>query len=232
MVVLAALAATGAVMRVIAPPAGGNVAPGGLRTVAADLAWVRANAEWERRDAARTRTWLNLVVALDPRPIYFWVNGARMMAYDFSAWRIAGEGGRERAGAARVAAIEAQEARRAIGFLEQAMAIYPDSAALWIERANIELNGLHDLAAAAESYRRASGLPRAPYFAARLHAELLRRLGRKEEARAWLVRLHPHLPPDDVAAEADLVLARIGELERELGVPADQAYRADRSDDK
>ncbi|HVU24260.1 MAG TPA: hypothetical protein VHE13_09060 [Opitutus sp.] len=210
--VVLALAATGAAMRWIAPPPGRTNAPGGLRTVAADFAWLRTNVEWERRDAARTRLWLNVVVALDPRPLYFWVNGARMMAYDFPAWQRA-DGGAP-AGT-----------REALEFLRRAMAVHPDSAALWIERANVELNGTHDLAAAAASYRHASELPGAPYFCARLHAELLRRLGRKTEALAWLARLHPRLPPDDEAAEANVVLARIRELERELGVPAAHAYR-------
>lgn len=96
---------------------------------------------------------------------------------------------------------------------------------LWIEQANIELNRLGDTAAAAESYRRAWEQPRAPYYAARLHAELLRRLDRKAEALAWLVKLHTHLSPSDEAAGADLVLARIRDLERELGVPTGQGYR-------
>ncbi|HWA86039.1 MAG TPA: hypothetical protein VG710_07455, partial [Opitutus sp.] len=76
-IVIAALAATGAAMNAIMP-GGESPTPGGLRAVAADLAWLRANSAWEQRDPARTRTWLNLVVALDPRPAYFWINGARM----------------------------------------------------------------------------------------------------------------------------------------------------------
>ena len=89
---------------------------------------------------------------------------------------------------------------------------------------NIELNRLDDLAGAAESYRRAWEQPNAPYYAARLHGELLRRLGRKPAALEWLRGLHPQLPPGDESAGADLVLARIRRLERELGVPPEQAY--------
>jgi hypothetical protein len=68
-------------------------------------------------------------------------------------------------------------------------------------------------------------MPGGPYYAARLHAEMLRRAGRKAEALAWLVQLHPQLPRNDEAAAADVVLERIRELEHELGVPADRAYR-------
>jgi hypothetical protein len=112
----------------------------------------------------------------------------------------------------------------AVAHLEAAMAFHPASAALWIERANIELHRIRDPAAAAESYRRAWQQPHAPYYAARIHAELLRRLGRKAEALDWLVQLHPSLPAGDDAAARDTVLERIRELERELRVPAARAF--------
>jgi hypothetical protein len=201
-----------------------DAAAGGLRTFAADVTWLRANDAWERRDARRTEALLRLTVALDPQPLYFWLNGARMMAYDFPSWRSGvGVEGRGR-DAGRRRRIETEDARRALEFLERARARHPASAALWIERGNIELNALHDPGAAAESYRRASEQPDAPYFTARVYAELLRRLGRKAEALAWLEALLPRLPQDDEAAAADLVLARIRALERELGVPAERAY--------
>ncbi len=88
---------------------------------------------------------------------------------------------------------------------------------MWIERANIELHRLHDLAAAAESYRQASQQPDAPYYAARIEAELLRRIGRKAEALACLTELYPRLPAADENAGAALVLSRIRSLEVELG---------------
>jgi len=198
---------------------------GGFRTLAADLVWLRANVDWERRDAPATENLLRLATAIDPRALYFWINGARIMAYDMPAWRIAAAGGYDRVPAWQRAGIASEQAQRALGFLDQATAQHRASAALWIERANIELNCLHDVAAAAESYRRAAEQPGAPYYAARLHAELLRRLGRKAEALAWLVRLHPRLPRGDEAAAADVVLARIRTLERELAVPAAQAYQ-------
>jgi hypothetical protein len=197
---------------------------GGFRTIVADCVWLRAYASWERSDAPATATLLRLTTALDPRPLGFWLNGARIMAYDIPVWRIAALGGDSVPGAVR-RHIGEEQARRALDYLDAAMMHHPASAALWIERAAIELNRLHDLAAAAKSYRRAAAQPDTPYYAARLHAELLRRLGRKAEALAWLKQLHPHLPPHDRAAQAGRVLARIRMLERELRVPAAQAYR-------
>jgi len=105
------------------------------------------------------------------------------------------------------------------------MKFHPASSEIWIERANIELNCVEDVAAAAESYRRAWGLPGSPYYAARLHAQLLRRLGRNSEALAWLVGLHPRLPSPDKLAGADVVLERIRELEEKLGVAAEKSYQ-------
>jgi len=199
---------------------------GGFRAIAADFTWLRVYVIWETRDLPATETLLRLVTALDPRPLYFWLNGARIVAYDMTAWRIAAAGGYDAVPVALQERIGVEQARLALRRLDEAMAFHPASAELWIERANLELNRLHDTAAAAASYRRAAEQPGAPYYAARLHAELLRRFGRKAEALAWLVKLHPRLPRNDEAACADLVLERIRQLERELRVAPEAAYQA------
>ncbi len=196
---------------------------GGFRAIVADFTWLRLHVIWEQRDLAATDTLLRLVTTIDPRPLYFWVNGARIIAFDMTAWRIAEAGGHDLLSAVQRDRLGAEQARLAIRLLEEAMTFHPDNAALWIERANIELNRLRDSAAAAESYRKAWEQPGAPTYAARLHAELLRRLGRKAEALVWLTRLHPQLPPEEEGTE--LVLSRIRDLERELGVPVMQTYR-------
>ena len=198
---------------------------GGFRAAAADFLWLEVYGAAEEHDLPATESLVHLVTVIDPRPLYFWLNGAGIMAYDMPAWRIEAAGGYDRVPATVQTRIGQEQARRALQLLEAATRFHPASAAPWIERANIELNRLGDPAAAAESYRRASEQPGAPYFAARLHAELLRRLGRKADALAWLVKLHPQLPPAEESAGAGLVLARIRELERELGVPAGQTYR-------
>jgi hypothetical protein len=200
---------------------------GGFRALVADAAWLQMYTRWERRDLPGCETLLRLVGSLDPRPLYFWLNGARIMAYDFTAWRIVAAGGYESVAAAEQERVGREQAHLALRHLDAAMQFHPASADLWIERANVQLR-VGDLAAAADSYRRAWEQPNAPFYAARLHAEMLRRLGRKREALAWLVQLHPQLPPDVPAAAADVVRARIDELERELAVPAGQRYRVAR----
>lgn len=198
---------------------------GGFRALVADGAWIQMYAMWERRDLPGTETLARLVTTIDPRPVYFWLNAARIVAYDFPAWRIQAAGGYEGVPADVQQKISHEQARAALRHLEAAMGFHPASVELWVERANIELNRLGDLLAAAESYRRAWELPRAPYYTARLRAEVLRRAGRKHEALDWLVQLHPGLPPGDSGAAADVVLERIRELERELGVAAERLYR-------
>lgn len=198
---------------------------GGFRALVADAAWIKMYVSWEARDLPAVQTLIQLVAALDPRPVYFWLNGARILAYDLPVWRVEAAGGFESVAAPAQERIGREQAALGLRHLDAAMVFHPASADLWIERANIELNKLRDLAAAAESYRRAWEQPHAPVYAARLHGELLRRQGKKTEALAWLVKLHPQLPPDPDAGGADVVLHRIRELERELGVVPEQAYR-------
>ena len=198
---------------------------GGFRALVADVVWVRMYVLWERQDMPGTQSLIQLVTAIDPRPLYFWLNGARILAHDFSAWRIEAAGGYEAVGPTVEARVSREQGRLALALLDAAMAYHPASADLWIERANIELHRMQDLAAAAESYRRAWEQPRAPYYAARLYAELLRRQGRKAEALDWLVKLYPTLPPGNDAAARDTVLDRIRDLERELNIPPARAYQ-------
>ena len=198
---------------------------GGFRALVADASWVRMYVAWEARDLPATETLLGLVTTLDPRPVYFWLNGARIMAYDFPAWRIETAGGFTAVSPAIQAKFKQQQGEAALQQIDRAMRYHPLSADLWVERANIQLNQLKDLAGAAESYRRAWQQPRAPYFAARLHGELLRRAGRSAEALAWLVKLHPELPTNDEGAGGPVVLGRIRDLERELAVPANNRYQ-------
>ena len=198
---------------------------GGFRALVADAAWIKMYASWEARDLPAVQTLIYFVSAIDPRPAYFWINGARILAYDLPVWRVEAAGGFAAVAVPVQERIAREQAALALKHLDAATTFHPASPDLWIERANIELNKLRDLAAAAESYRRAWEQPRAPYYAARLHAELLRRQGKKAEALAWLVQLHPTLPADPEVGKEDVVLQRIRDLERELGVAPERAYQ-------
>lgn len=193
---------TGGVLRMV----------GGLRAAASGLLWLRANLAWERRDTAATTALVELTVATDERPLYFWLNGARMLAYDLPAWQLT-----EDQPVAVQRAIVRAGAEAALAFLERGRAIHPEAADLTVEMAIIRLRRLEDREGAAALFRRAAGQPGAPYCAARIHAELLRELGRPAEALAWLEQVLPGLPADDPAAGRDVVLARIKALEADCG---------------
>ena len=186
---------------------------GGGRTLTADLLWLKTNLAWEHEDLAATRAWLDLVVAVDERPDYFWLNGARIIAYDMPVWR-------ERAQAGAPAAIgkraREEQAQAALKFLQRALELRGPNAALYGEMAGIQLRVRHDPAHAAEYFRLAAECPGAPFYAARIYAELLISLDRKREARDWLRQLLPQLPADQPEARRAVVADRLAALERDL----------------
>lgn len=182
---------------------------GGLRSVVAGGYWLRANVAWEDREAAVMEAFLGLTVAADERPLHYWLNGARMLAYDVPAWQPA-----EAPLVIRRRATD-EQARRALRFLESGLHWHGADAAIHVEMANIHLRRLGDLESAARCYRLAAEQPGAPYYAARIHAELLRELDRPVEALAWLRQILPGLPGDDPATRRGVVMQRIKELESE-----------------
>ena len=190
---------------------GGTLAVlGGWRSAVASGFWLRADLAWESRDAAGTIVAIGLTVAADERPLGFWLNGSRMIANDLPEWLP------DDAPAAMRQRVREEHARRALEFLARGLHWHGPDAALHIEMANIHLRRRGDLEAAARCYRLAAETPGAPYYAARIHAEMLRALGRPEEALQWLRQVLPSLPVGDPAAARDVVGARIAELEREV----------------
>lgn len=192
---------------------------GDFRPVVADLLWLRANGLWERRERARVLGALRAVVAVDPRPLSFWLNGARMMAYDLPGWRMAELRGHGTVPSAVEDHIRHEQAELALAWLDRASAFHPESPAILIERANICLYAARDSVRAAEYYRRAAELPRAPAYVGRLHARLLRGLGRRTEALTWLKRFYAQRSARGSADERELLRWDIRELEDELQVP-------------
>jgi tetratricopeptide (TPR) repeat protein len=209
---------------------------GGFRAIVADFFWIKTNAVWEDNDLPATQTFIKLVTAIDPRPLYFWQNGSRMIAYDMPNWRIVEEGGYDSVPQSRQRQIDEEQSAVALKYLNEAFGHHPDSPMLHIEVANVHLNRLKDNASAAAAYLKAAQQPGAPYYAGRIYAELLRRLGRKQEAYEWLKQLYPTLPkaPDPEkgitefhveSAMAPVVLSRIRELEEEMKVSAGESFR-------
>ncbi len=218
---------------------------GGFRAIVADFFWIKTNSVWEERDLPATQTFIKIVTAIDPRPLYFWVNGARMIAYDMPNWRIKAAGGYDAVPTDKQKLIDSEQSAVAINYLREAFGYHPKSPMISIEIANVYLNRLKDVSSAAEAYHMAALQPDAPYYAARIYGELLRRQGKKTEAYAWLRQLYPTLPKpvfsdpthqqkntnqvkiDEMNIEmamAPVVLGRIHELEEELNIPYNKRF--------
>lgn len=197
---------------------------GGFRAVMADFLWIRTNTIWERRDRVKLDAMVRLVTTLDPRPEFFWINGARMIAYDVPNWRIKEEGGYDTVPESRKQALDREQAEQAFAMLERAREFHPENARLYLEVAQIYLNRLKDNENAAKWFLLASQKPDAPYFAARIYGELLRREGKNAEAYEFLKQLHRDLP-DEPYAQRPIILDRIRELEKELKIPVWQSFQ-------
>ncbi|MFH1497052.1 MAG: hypothetical protein ABII82_04425 [Verrucomicrobiota bacterium] len=201
---------------------------GGFRAIVADFFWLKTNSVWGDNDLPATQTYVHLVTAIDPRPLYFWLNGSRMIAYDMPNWRIQAAGGYDIVPQGVQRKFDEEQSAVAVDYLQSGLGYHPNEPLLLIEIANVYLNRLKDNATAAEYYLQAASQPDAPHYAARIYAELLRRLGRNREAYDWLKKTYVDLPkgPDaSYTAQPDVVLERIRELEEELGVPAEQAFQ-------
>jgi hypothetical protein len=181
---------------------------GGFKAVVAGGCWLEADLAWERRDPIATRALIELTVAVDSRPLYFWLNGARILAYDLPVWCTDPNAPAAVRRRDRIIAAE-----NALAFLAKARAGHAHDPEFWIEMGNLHLRGTGNLEAAARCYRAAALRPGAPYYAARIHGELLCLLGRRDEALAWLRSILPTLPEGDPAAARELVLARLRALE-------------------
>lgn len=196
---------------------------GGFRAIVADFFWIRTNYVWEKYDIPATQTSIKLVTAIDPRPTYFWLNGSRMIAYDMPNWRIDKAGGYDKVPETVKRRFDLEQSSIAIRYLNEAFGFHPEDPLIRLEIANVYLNRLKDVSTAAGHYAKAAEHPDAPFYAARIYAELLRRLNRNNEAYDYLKEVYKKIPKDNAQAMSEVVLERIRELEEELSVP--QAIR-------
>lgn len=197
---------------------------GGFRAVMADFLWLRVNGHWEDRDLPATQKMIDVVTTVDPRPLYFWINGARMIAYDMPHWRYDVEAQGRPLDSVVQQRIDDEQSRAALLFLDGALEAHPQEPVLLFEIGNIHLRRRHDLTTAGEFYRAAAEQPNAPFYAARIYAVVLEQQGRVREAYEWLRQVHAALPADNPLANADLVLERIRRLEAALGVLSGDQY--------
>ena len=164
---------------------------GGFRVIMADFAWLRSYVSWEKCERAGCETFMRVALALDPGNALFWLDGGYITAFDMPHWevRVREAGGRLKLDAVVVRQIKGEYARRGLALLSAGAARHPARAAEFWERcAMVCLNLLGDTARAAEFYRQAAECENPKWYASLVYVNLLAlELGRKEEARRWLV---------------------------------------------
>ncbi|WP_309400167.1 tetratricopeptide repeat protein [Cerasicoccus maritimus] len=192
---------------------------GGFRTLLADFVYLRANYYWEKYDRPNTEALLGLTSSIDPRPMYFWLNGARMIAYDIPVWRIREKGAWEDVPEFYRKEIYREQVDRAMKMLDRAEKFHPDDMRLPLEKARIYYDKVNDYEKAAENYKRAIDLPNAPYYAHRIYANALDKAGHPREAYNFLKNRWFTMDHTNRGAMPEVVLERIRELEARLDTP-------------
>ncbi len=200
---------------------------GGFRTLLADMLWLKGHTYWEKYDLPTTMTMINLTTTVDPRPMFFWINGARIIGLDMPVWRTREEGDYEDLPESLILGIQQEQAERAIQLIDRALEYHPDRSTLYLEKGWFLLDRMKDMDAAAEQYLIGSKQHDSPPYAARIYAELLKRMGRKMDAYHYLRELYPTLSWDHYVERKEVVKERILELEEELNIPANQRLPAE-----
>lgn len=184
----------------------------GFRAFAADVKWISAYQAWQNRDEIRLKQELAWATRLAPGNMVYWLEGARMLGYDVAAWR---RGDLRQAGDIDQINRTAFESARA--YLAAGEIRHPRRAVFPIEEAVMQLRLVGDGAAAEKAMARAQHYADAPYFVARVRAELLIKLGREREALTLLESEIERLPRSDPRALVDVVEQRIVDLRLRLG---------------
>jgi hypothetical protein len=167
---------------------------GGLRTLVADVFWLRAYVMWERRDRAACDTYARAACALAPETPYFRKEYANWLAFDFPGWTIGRLGGRNMPKSEQDI-IHRRDANAALAWLDVEMKRSPSEPNYPLVAGQIASRKLKDLLRAADYYRRAAETPAAPLTPAMEYTLILCDSGRREEALAWFRRYAVRLPP-------------------------------------
>ena len=149
---------------------------GGLRTLVADLTWIRSYVLWERKDRGGCEALMRAACALDPYSRYFWEHTGYVVGYDLAHWEI-----RRRGGYGKVPA----DARRGIDIIEEGIARSRVTTPLVLSAAQLAEIKLKDHKLSVRYYRQAAEAPDAPWYAARICAQVMWEDGRREEAYRW-----------------------------------------------
>jgi len=198
---------------------------GGLRTVVADLTWIRSYVLWERKDRAGCEALMRAACALDPYSRYFWEHTAYVVGYDLAHWEIRRRGGYDKVPAEIQDRLFKTYARRGIDIIEEGIARSKVTTPLVLSAAQLAEIKLKDHKLSARYYKQAAEAPDAPWYAARICAQVMWEDGRRQEAYFWFRQfwISRMLPRDDGYPDD---LKQLRTMEEVLGIrPADRIPR-------
>ncbi len=178
---------------------------GGLRTLVADVFWLRAYVMWERRDRAGCDTYARAACALAPETPYFRKEYANWLGFDFPHWTIRLLGGRNMPESEQ-AIIQRRDANAALAWLDTQMNRTPDEPGYPLVAGQITSRKLKDDGRAAAYFRRSAETPAAPLTPALEYAHHLWGAGRGAEAAVWLRTYIARLPAESPSRAGALVL--------------------------
>ncbi len=158
---------------------------GGLRTLVADLTWIRSYVLWERRDRGGCEALMRAACALDPHSRYFWEQTGYVVGYDLAHWEIRRRGGYDKVPAEIQERLFQTYGRRGIDIFEEGIARSRVTTPLVLCAAQLAEIKLKDHKLSARYYRQAAESPDAPWYAARICAQVIWQDGRQQEAYRW-----------------------------------------------
>lgn len=181
---------------------------GGFSDLAADLSWIGVYRAWTKQDLRKMRHDLDRVVSLNPKAVHFWLNGARILAYDVYHWRAKNLPEVDRA------RVRVEQLQEALAFLDRGLRANPGRYEFGLEKAVMQLKGGSDTEGALKTLESIESMEGLPHYIGRIRGELLVSLGRFDQAEQWLRQFLLTLPPEESDSGREVVRRRIEELER------------------
>lgn len=197
-------------VRQLEPSAGQGVllgVLGGLRTVVADVSWLRSYVLWERKEEAGCEALMRLACTLDPHARYFWEQTGFAVGLDMANWEIRRRGGYARLSQEVQDHLFASYARKGIAVLEEGAKASRSRAPFLIVAGQLAEMKVREPRLAASYYRAAAESHDAPWYAARFAARTAWEAGDRTQAYEWyreqwmnVLRIrHEDRAPDDLA---------------------------------
>jgi len=185
---------------------------GGYRNLAANVVWISMYSDWQhqRKDEAMRK--MRLASALRPESLYFWIDGARIIANDMPAWEVGLEGMERLQATQEGRKLRERYARYALDYLDRPPGALGERPRILAEKGMISWLKLDDLQAAADYFSRAAEHDAAPGYVVRLRVEVLVQLGRLSEAFDALARHYEALEGSAERSARPLVKLRLEQL--------------------